>query len=107
MRFLLDHDIPEDLARMLRHWGHEVTVLREVMSITTPDADIFDYICLHRLAVVTCNRNHSLALAGRTTTHPGLIILFRRRTRQTECACVRRLLIRAGEAGIIGNINFA
>lgn len=107
MRFLLDHDIPDDIARLLRHWGYEVTVLREVMPITTPDEEVFAYIGQHRLIVITCNRNHFLALAGETTTHPGLIILIRRRTRQIECARLHTLLGRAGEAGIVGNINFA
>ncbi len=107
MRFLLDHDIPDDIARLLRHWGHEITVLREVMSITAPDEEIFSYICRQGLVVITCNRNHFLGLAGKANTHPGLIILIRRRTRHMECARLRMLLVRAGETGIAGNINFA
>ena len=107
MRFLLDHDIPDDIARLLRHWGHEVAVLREVMPITSPDEKVFAYICQRQLVVITCNRNHFLALAGETNTHPGLIVLIRRRTRHLECAKLLTLLNRAGEAGIAGNINFA
>jgi len=107
VRFLLDHDIPDDIARLLRHWGHEVAVLREVMPITSPDEKVFAYICQRQLVVITCNRNHFLALAGETNTHPGLIVLIRRRTRHLECAKLLTLLNRAGEAGIAGNINFA
>ena len=107
MRFLLDHDIPDNVGRLLRHWGHEVVALREVMPITTPDANVFAYVCQHQLVTVTCNRNHFLVLAGGATTHPGLIILIRRRTRQLECARLPALLVRAGEAGIAGTINFA
>jgi predicted nuclease of predicted toxin-antitoxin system len=107
VRFLLDHDVPDDAARLLRHWGHEVTVLRDVLSITTPDDQIFDYICQNQLIVVTCNRNHFLALARGATVHPGVVILIRRRSRQLECAQLHRLLIRAGEAGLKNNINFA
>ena len=107
MRFLLDHDIPDDIGRLLRHWGHEVTVLRDALPITTADESIFAYVCQHRLVVVTCNRNHFLVLAGDTPNHPGLIILIRRRTRHLECARLHALLSRAGDAGIVGNINFA
>ena len=107
MRFLLDHDVPEDIAHLLRHWGYEVTVLRDVLEVTAPDKEVFDYVCEHRLVVITCNRNHFLALAGGTMDHCGLIILIRRRTRQMECARLRTLLTRAGETGIRGNINFA
>jgi predicted nuclease of predicted toxin-antitoxin system len=107
VRFLLDHDIPDDIARLLRHWGHEVTVLREVLPVTTPDEEIFSYICQHELVVITCNRNHFLALAGETDTHPGLIVLIRRRTRHMECARLHMLMVRAGDDGIAGNINFA
>ena len=29
MKFLLDHDVPENLSYLLRQLGHEVTLLRE------------------------------------------------------------------------------
>ena len=32
MRFFLDHDVPVEVARVLRHEGYEVTELREVLS---------------------------------------------------------------------------
>lgn len=35
MKFLLDHDVPEDIAHLLRHWNHTATVLREVLDRTT------------------------------------------------------------------------
>jgi len=82
-------------------------MLREALPINTPDDEIFAYVCQQRLMVITCNRNHFLALAGNATNHPGLIVLIRRRTRQTECARLRLLLDRAGESGIVCNINFA
>jgi hypothetical protein len=77
------------------------------MEITTPDEVVFAYILEHRLMIVTCNRNHFLALANNQVGHPGLIVLIRRKTRQIEWARLRQLLSLAGEAGIIGNINFA
>lgn len=56
--------------------------------------------------VVTCNRQDFLELAGQSP-ETGLIILNRRRTRQSECAHLLRLIEAAGESGIPGNINFA
>ena len=107
MKFLLDHDVPGEIAHLSRHWGHEAIVLRDVLEVTAPDEEVFAHVCKHRFNIITCNRNHFLALAGETMGHPGLIILIRRRTRQMECARLRALLLRAGETGISGNINFA
>jgi hypothetical protein len=65
-----------------------------------------------RLPIISCNRNHFLTLAHGAVAAPtsspfaGLIVLIRRRTRQAECAHLLSLLRRAGENGIIGNINF-
>jgi len=56
--------------------------------------------------VITCNRQDFLELAG-TEPETGLIILNRRRTRQSECSHLLRLLASAGETGLKGNINFA
>jgi hypothetical protein len=55
---------------------------------------------------VTCNRDDFLKLAG-DHPHPGLIILIRRRSSVAEQGHLLRLLDRAGESGIQGNINFA
>jgi hypothetical protein len=57
--------------------------------------------------LISCNRNHFLTLARQTQVHPGLIILIRRRTRQSECAHLSVLLQRAGEQGLRNNVNFA
>ena len=29
MRFLLDHDVPAEVAHVVRHWAHEVKSLRQ------------------------------------------------------------------------------
>lgn len=106
MRFFLDHDVPADLARVLRSEGHEVVELREVLPMDSSDAEAFQYACVHGLFMITCNRDDFLTLAA-TTPHPGLIILIRRRSRQAECGNFLALLDRAGVAGLSGNINFA
>jgi predicted nuclease of predicted toxin-antitoxin system len=107
VRFFLDQDMPEEIALLLRHWGHAVTVLRDVLPITAPDAEAFAYARAHDLITVTCNRDDFLALAAENPEHPGLVILIRRRTRQAECGKMLSLLQRAGETGLRGNINFA
>ena len=33
MKFLFDHDVPEDLSHLFRHLGHEVRLLREVLPM--------------------------------------------------------------------------
>ena len=107
MNFLLDHDVPAEIGHLLRYWGHNVTRLRTVLSITAPDEEVFGYACSEGLILISCNRNHFLALARQTQEHPGLIILIRRRTRQSECAHLSTLLHRAGENGLRNNVNFA
>ncbi len=56
--------------------------------------------------MITCNRNDYLELAG-SSAHAGLIILIRRRGETTECGKLLKLIRKAGENGLNGNINFA
>ncbi len=105
MRFFLDHDVPAEVARVLRHEGHEVTELREVLPTATSDLEALQYASERGLFLVTCNRDDFLVLVD-AHTNPGLVILIRRRSRQAECGNLLMLLRQAGEEGIAGNINF-
>ena len=113
MKFLLDHDVPDEVAQVLKHLGHDVTLVREALSATATDPEIFGYAQNQQQIIITCNRGHFLALARATFAavppqpFHGLIVLIRRRTRQAECAHVIALLRRAGESGLSGNINVA
>jgi predicted nuclease of predicted toxin-antitoxin system len=106
MRFFLDHDVPADLARVLRSEGHEVVTLPEALPDVATDEEVFAHACREGLVTVTCNRDDFLTLAA-AQEHPGLIILIRRSTRQSECGHFLALLDQAGEDGLKGNINFA
>jgi hypothetical protein len=44
---------------------------------------------------------------ARGVGHSGIIVVVRRKTRSAERAAIIALLERAGEGGILGNINFA
>ena len=107
MKFLCDHDVATDVARVLRARGHEVTELREVLPSDTPDAAVWAHACAQGLTLITCNRADFLALAEATETHPGLVLLFRRRTHQAEAGRLLALLAKAGEQGLVINVNFA
>jgi predicted nuclease of predicted toxin-antitoxin system len=107
MRFLLDHDVPADLGLALRTVGYECVRLVDVLDRTVTDQDVWAHACAHGCVLMTCNRNDFLALATATSSHPGLIIVMRRRTRQAEAGRVLTLLRKAGEQGVVGNINFA
>ena len=111
MKFFLDHDVPDEVEQLLRHWQHDPVRLREILPITTPDETVFAFAQREQRLIITCNRNHFLALAreavARETPFAGLIILIRRRTRQAECAHLLSLLRRAGESGLTANINLA
>lgn len=106
MKFLFDHDVPDELGYFLTHLGHEVRRLREELSADTPDADVLAHAARQRWLLVTCNRDDFLKLAS-AQAHAGLVILIRRRSRVAERAALLRLLQRAGPDGLAGNINFA
>lgn len=106
MTFFLDHDVPDDLAQWLRHRGHSVTCLREVLPTTTADSEAWEWARAHGAVFVSCNRSDVLALRP-SGEHPGIVILVRRRTRQAEIASMQRLLTGADAQGLANNINFA
>ena len=106
MKFLFDHDVPDDLAYALQASGHEVQFLRAVLPITAPDEDILRLAGARDEVLITCNRDDFLAAASQIA-HVGIVVLIRRRSRALERAALIRLLDRAGEAGIRHNFNFA
>ena len=106
MRFLLDHDVPEDAVFALVALGHEVLRLRELAPATASDEEVLRLAVERDCALITCNRDDFLELAGRSR-HAGLIVLIRRRSRALERAALVRLIDAAGEVGIRGNVNFA
>ena len=106
MKFLLDHDVPADIGRVLARDGHSVVRVCDVMPRNAADATVFGYAVCHGAVLVTCNRDDFLELAA-SGEHAGIVIVVRRRTRIAECAAVLGLLGKAGETGIAANINFA
>ena len=106
MRFLLDNDVPDVVARVLIEAGHEILLLRNAMPKRSSDSVVFDHAVANGLLLITCNRDDFIPLA-QARTHSGLIVLIRRRSRIAECAKLLRLLDSAGEQGVAGNINFA
>jgi len=106
VKFLLDHDAPDDLEYSLRTLEHEVVHLRDVLPINTEDAEALRYAAAKGFVMVTCNRDDYLELAA-TVEHCGIIIVIRRKTRVAERAALVQLLDKAGAQGIAGNINFA
>jgi predicted nuclease of predicted toxin-antitoxin system len=111
VKFLLDHDVPAEMARVLTYWGHDVETLRQALPITARDEQVFQHARQHGRLIISCNRAHFLALAEEAIhtdqPFPGLIVLIRRRSRQAECGHLLQLLGRAGEAGLANNVNFA
>ena len=106
MKFLLDYDFPEDLSYLLEQPGHDVTLLRKVVSPAVTDEAVLQFAYERGCIVLTCNRDDFLEIAAKLP-HTGVIIVIRRRTRAAERAALFRLLERAGESGILNNINFA
>ena len=106
MRFLLDHDVPNQIGVALRRAGQSVLLLREVLPMQTADAEILKFGMSTEAIVITCNRQDFLALCA-IHEHFGVIILVRRQSRMAECNAILNLIERAGESGLVRNINFA
>ena len=111
VKFLLDHDVPGEVAHLLRHWGHDAVSLGHVLTVTTSDEGVFRHARSEGRIIISCNRVHFLALAEGSVeaqqSFPGLIVLIRRRSRQAECAHLLQLLRQTGETGLTNNFNFA
>jgi predicted nuclease of predicted toxin-antitoxin system len=106
VKFLLDHDVPDDLSYLLEQLGHDVTLLRKALPGDSSDEAVLQFAYDCGSLLLTCNRDDFLALAA-TAPHHGIVIVIRRRTRAEERAALFRLLQHAGETGLRNNVNFA
>lgn len=106
MTVLIDEDVATEIDRSLRQEGHGTVRVAEALGFRTDDVDVGEFACRQGFVVVTCNRQDFLELAG-TAPATGLIILNRRLSRAAEVASLLRLIGKAGEIGLRGNVNFA
>ena len=106
MKFLFDHDVPDDLSYLLQQLGHEVSLLRQLLPKDASDPTVFEFAYANDFLLVTCNRDDFVELAKQKSYH-GIIIVIRRKTRTAERSALFHLLERAGETGLKNNINFA
>jgi predicted nuclease of predicted toxin-antitoxin system len=106
VKFLLDHDVPDDLSYLLEQLGHDVTLLRRGLPGDSSDEAVLRLAHEAGCILLTCNRDDFLHLAA-TEPHNGVVIVIRRRTRGEERVALFRLLERAGETGLRNNVNFA
>ena len=106
MRFLLDHDVPENLSYLLKQLGHDVILLREALPEHASDEAVLQFAYERGCLLLTCNRDDFLDLATKKPHH-GVVIIVRRRMRAAERAALLQLLERAGETGLRNNVNFA
>jgi len=106
VKFLLDHDVPAAVKDALERHEHDVIRLTDLLPRTASDETVFAAAQSNQRVMITCNRDDFLGLAAKGP-HLGLIILIRRRSPQAECANLLRLIRKAGEQGLRGNINFA
>jgi predicted nuclease of predicted toxin-antitoxin system len=106
VRFLLDHDVPDDLSYLLEQLGHDVMLLRKALPGDSYDEAVLQFACEAGCILLTCNRDDFLHLAA-TKPHCGVVVVIRRRTRGEERVALFRLLERAGETGLRNNVNFS
>ena len=68
MRFLLDNDMPDVVARVLVEAGHEVMLLRNVLPKKSVDSAVLDYATANALVLVTCNPQATLDSPATSTS---------------------------------------
>ena len=65
MKFLLDHDVPDDLSYLLEQLGHRVTLLRKALPHDASDEAVLQFAHESGCVLLTCNRDDALELATR------------------------------------------
>jgi hypothetical protein len=75
VKFLLDHDVPDDVTFSLVALNHIVVKLREVIPTTTSDDAVLRLAGERSCVLITCNRDDFLAAATHRAsrhhnTHP-------------------------------------
>jgi predicted nuclease of predicted toxin-antitoxin system len=63
VKFLLDHDVPEDLTYLLQELGHEFLRLREVLPQEATDSLVLQFAHERGCLLLTCNRDNFIQLA--------------------------------------------
>ena len=76
MKFLLDHDVPDDLSYLLEELEHEVRLLREVLPEDASDESVLQFAHKNDCVLLTCNRDDFLQLANHKPHH-GVIVVVR------------------------------
>lgn len=72
MKFLLDHDLPDDLSYLIEQLGHDVLLLRKAIPAESSDAAVLQFAHDNGCILLTCNRNDFLRLAM-TNPHHGVV----------------------------------
>jgi len=70
VKFLLDHDVPDDLSYLLKQLGHSVTLLRDALPGDSTDEAVLQSAHEGGCVLLTCNRDDFLLLL-RTKPHHG------------------------------------
>lgn len=87
MKFLFDHDVPDDLSYLLRQLGHEVSLLRQFLPKDAPDPTVFEFAYDNDFLLVTCNRDDFVGLAKQKPYHGIIIVIRRKRSGRPYSTC--------------------
>jgi predicted nuclease of predicted toxin-antitoxin system len=73
VKFLLDHDVPDDLSYLLEQLGHDVMLLRKALPRDSSDGAVLRFAHDAGCVLLTCNRDDFLHLAA-NEPHRGVVI---------------------------------
>jgi predicted nuclease of predicted toxin-antitoxin system len=63
LNFLLDHDVPAEVARVLLRDQHEVSKVKDILPVNSSDEKVFAEAIRQDCVLITCNRDDFLQLA--------------------------------------------
>jgi predicted nuclease of predicted toxin-antitoxin system len=60
LRLLLDNDVPEGVGKVFRHHGHDVTQVRDILPVNSPDQLVAAVSELDGMILVSCDSDFRL-----------------------------------------------
>ncbi|MEK7476353.1 MAG: DUF5615 family PIN-like protein [Candidatus Coatesbacteria bacterium] len=91
--FLVDEDLPRNLAAALRAGGFEAVDVRDAGLRGRPDSAVFDHALRRNLVIVTADLDFASILAYPLGTHHGIVVA--RLPQELSVASTNRRIVQA------------
>jgi len=87
VKFLFDHDVPDELSYLLQQLGHDVSLLRQFLPRDASDPEVLQLEYENDFLLVTCNRDDFVELAKVNPHHGSSLLSVARHGLQRNPLC--------------------